>query len=104
MQVASSKVSKNGKKAMLLTMLAQLPQKEQKEIYQRLSQWLNKPPSKNPAVEISRSPNNEFLKSELGQYILSEADARIPIQKVRNALSKIKIPLSQEIIAEREER
>jgi hypothetical protein len=99
MQVASSKISKNGKKAILLEILTQLPQKEQIEIHHLLGQWLNKTPTKITTVKGSRSFNDEFL-----QYILEEADASISIEKVRKALSKITGSLAQEIIEEREDR
>lgn len=104
MQIASSKVNKNGKKTMLLKMLANLSKKEQIEIHYRLSQWLNKLSTKDATVKLSMAQNSEFFKTELGQYILAEADANISIEKVRKALGKVKVSLSQEIIAEREER
>ena len=104
MQVASSKISKNGKKTVLLEILAQLPQKEQIEIHHLLGKWLNKTPTKITTVKEPRAFNEEFLQTEFGQYILEEADGSIPIEKVRKALSKITGTLAQEIIEEREER
>ncbi len=104
MQVALNKIGKNGKKTMLLEILAQLPQKEQIEIHHLLGQWLDKAPTPITAVKVPRAFNDEFLQTEFGQYILEEADASIPIEKVRKALSKIKGSLAQEIIEEREER
>jgi len=104
MQVASNKISKNGKKTMLLEILTQLPQKEQIEIHNFLGQWLDKTPTQITTVKGTRSFNDEFLQTEFGQYILQEADASIPIEKVRKALSKITGSLAQEIVEEREER
>jgi len=104
MQVISSKISRNGKKAMLLEILTQLPQKEQIEIHHLLGQWLDKAPVPITTAKSSRAFDDEFLRTEFGQYILEEADASIPIEKVRKALSKIKGSLAQEIIEEREDR
>jgi len=47
---------------------------------------------------------DEFLKTELDRYILEEADASIPTEKVREALSSIKGNWAEDIIADREER
>ncbi|MDZ7290031.1 MAG: hypothetical protein ONB44_13705 [candidate division KSB1 bacterium] len=104
MQAAPGKLSKNGKKAMLLEMLTQLPQKEQIEIHHLLGLWLNKNSTKTATARVARARENEFLQTEFGQYILEEADAKISIEKVRNALSKISGSLAQEIIEAREER
>jgi hypothetical protein len=104
MRIATRQISKNGKTAMLVEMLVQLPRKEQLEIYRLLGQWLKKKPGKVSVVTVPRAPKNEFLKTEFGQYLLEEADAQIPIEKVRKALSTITGSLAQEIIAEREER
>lgn len=101
MQVALNKTSKNGKKARLLEIWSQLPQKEQIEIHHLLGQWLDKTPTKITTVKGSRAFNDEFLQTEFGQYILDEADASIPIEKVRRALSKIKGSFAREIIEER---
>jgi hypothetical protein len=104
MRVASNKISKNGKKTMLWEILTQLPQKEQIEIHHLLGQWLNKTPAPFTAAKSSNAFTNDFLQTEFGQYILEEADASIPIEKVRKALSKITGSLAQEIVEEREER
>ena len=104
MQTTLKKIIKNGKKTVLLEMLAKLPHKEQLEIHNRLSQWLYKVPTKVFANGVSADRNKEFLQTEFGQYILKESDPSIPIEKVRKALAKAKGSLSQEIIAEREER
>jgi hypothetical protein len=104
MRLALNKNTKNGKKALLLEMLAQLPQKEQSEIHRRLGQWLTKRSGKVPAVKNSRLRNREFLQTEFGQYVLEEADPLIPIEKVRKTLSKIKGSFAKDIIEEREER
>jgi hypothetical protein len=104
MQTTTSKISKNGKKTMLLEIWSQLPKKEQIEIHHLFGQWLDKTPVQITAVKGSRAFNDEFLQTEFGQYILEEADARIPIEKVRKSLSKITGSLAQEIIEEREDR
>jgi hypothetical protein len=62
MSVASSKISKNGKKTGLLGILAQLPQKEQTEIHHLVGQWLNKTPAPITTAKGSRVLNDEFLQ------------------------------------------
>ncbi len=104
MQITASKISKNGKKAMLLENLAQLTKKEQIEIHHLLGQWLNKTSTQITIAKGPRAFNDEFLQTEFGRYILKEADASIPIEKVRKILSKIKGSLAQAIIEEREDR
>jgi hypothetical protein len=89
---------------MLLEIWSQLPKKEQIEIHHLLGQWLNKTPTQITTVKEPRAFNDEFLQTEFGQYILEEADASIPIEKVRKALSKITGSLAQTIIEEREDR
>jgi len=60
--------------------------------------------AKVSANGVAAERNNEFFQTELGQYILTEADEHSSIEKVRKALSKSKSSFSAEIIAEREER
>ncbi len=90
------------KKAILLDMLAKLPEREQVEIYRHLGQRLKK--ASRSLVKRESDEKEEFLKTELGRYILEEADASIPIEKVREALSSIKGNWAEDIIADREER
>ena len=104
MQTIPNKISENGRKTMLLEMLAQLPRKEQREIHHHLGQWLGKMPAKANTTHVFQDPNNDFLQTDFGLYILAEADHDIPIEKVRRALAKVKRALSKDIIAEREER
>lgn len=104
MQTALKKINKNGKKTVLLEILAQLPHKEQVEIHQRLSRLLHEKSAKVSANGAAAERNHEFFKTELGQYILAEADEHISIEQVRKALSTSKSSFSEEIIAEREER
>ncbi len=59
----------------------------------------NKPEGQMTEVEDER-----FWESELGQYISAEADARIAIEEVRQALSVIPGSLAAEISRERDER
>jgi hypothetical protein len=104
MQAALKKINKNGKKTVLLEILAQLPHKEQMEIHQHLSRRLHKKAAKVSANGAAAERNNEFFQTEFGQYILAEADERISIERVRKALAKSKSSFAAEIIAEREER
>lgn len=104
MQVTSKRINKNTGKSVVLEMLAQLSYKQQMEIYRRLSQWLDKKSIKPMTNKFSHNGNNEFFQTEFGQYILEKAGTNISITKVRTALAKIKGSLSQDVIAEREER
>ncbi|GEM_PF-1260300 len=104
MQVTSKSIDKNGGDSAILEILAQLSYKQQMEIHRRLSQWLDTKSTKSTGNKFSRNGNDEFFRTELGQYILEKADNNISITKVRAALTKIKGSLSRDVIAEREER
>jgi len=104
MQTTLKKNNKNGGKTVLWEMLANLPQKEQLKIHRRLSRLLHKKSAKVSTNGVAAERNIEFFKTELGQYILAEADEHISIEQVRKALSKNKSSFSADIIAERDER
>jgi len=57
-----------------------------------------------PEGQVAQVEDDSFWKSELGQYISAEADADIPIEEVRKALSIIPGSLAAEISKERDER
>jgi hypothetical protein len=60
--------------------------------------------SAQPEGQMAQVEDEKFWESELGQYILAEADASISIEHVRQALSVIPGSLTTEISRERDER
>ena len=57
-----------------------------------------------PERQVIQGEDAQFWESELGQYIATEADDRIAIEDVRQALSVIPGSLAAEISRERDER
>ncbi len=57
-----------------------------------------------PEGQTAQVEDEKFWESELGQYILAEADTGISIEQVRKALSVIPGSLAAEISRERDER
>ena len=57
-----------------------------------------------PEGQMLQGEDAQFWESELGQYIATEADDRIAIEDVRQALSVIPGSLAAEISRERDER
>ena len=104
MQPTPRKNNKTTQKMIILEMLAKLPQSEQVEVYRHLGQRLKNTTARSLIKKKSGGNEVDFLKTELGRYVLEEADASIPIEKVREALSSIKGNWAKDIIADREER
>lgn len=74
------------------------------DFIEKIDMAVTKTMTKSLVKNKSKAKGIEFLKTELGRYVLEEADASIPIEKVREVLSAIKGNWAQDIIADRDER
>lgn len=88
----------------LVRSIDQLPTEALSQLLQAVEATLAKRADLKRVGEGIPVEDMQFWESELGQYILAEADENIAIEDVRQALSVIPGSLAMEISKERDER